>query len=148
MPPAKRRLPSPGFLEEERHAKSARTSHSTASGSTPSSTATQSYLTYPPPHAPPPAVATAFQQPVPLLTYSHDTSHVQVFDDSSMKYLNTPSAGCPINLNLNHRYENWVRKPDVRGRLDGLLVALERVKNEVGGRLDVGVVSWRGVMTK
>lgn len=38
-----------------------------------------------------------------------------------------------------------MKRPEERGRLDGLLRAWAKVRREVG---EVGVVSWRGVVTK
>jgi hypothetical protein len=89
-----------------------------------------------------------FGQPVPLLTFSYSPLHEQCFDNSALRYLGSVP---PIGADLKHGYERWVRKPDTKGRLDGLLRALSRKREEaqrVGEDIKVGVCTWRGVMTK
>jgi len=55
----------------------------------------------------------------------------------------------PLGANLAHGYEQWVRKPDRRSRIDGLLQAFSKAKGMPGMALhDVGVIAWRGVMTR
>ena len=42
-----------------------------------------------------------------------------------------------------------MRKAEGRGRVDGLLRAWEKIRRDMGGRdAGVGVVGWRGVLTK
>jgi hypothetical protein len=89
-----------------------------------------------------------FGQPVPLITFSYDSSHTQHFNDSALRVL-APTP--PIGADLNYARDRWTRKPDTRGRLDGLLKALVIAKDDArkaGGELKVGVCTWRGVMTK
>ncbi|KAH9920808.1 RAI1-domain-containing protein [Amylocystis lapponica] len=77
------------------------------------------------------------------------TAEEEVHDTS--KYAQPPDG-----TELRYRYERWVRRPEEKGRLDGLLKAVSRVRpkfdasrgNGAGWLRDVGVVSWRGVMTK
>jgi len=56
----------------------------------------------------------------------------------------------PLGSSLSFGYDHWIRKPDDRGRIDALLRAISKVKAEsIGGSLpEIGVVSWRGIMTK
>lgn len=70
-----------------------------------------------------------------------------MFDNSAMRYLVPP----PSDADLNHRYNTWVKKADGKGRLDGLLRAWVKVREEdvCGMRgVGVGVMAWRGVITK
>jgi RAT1-interacting protein len=53
----------------------------------------------------------------------------------------------PNGADLNYGYANWVKKKESRGRVDGLLRALSRIKAD-GRAGEVGVVCWRGVMTR
>ncbi|KAF9533915.1 RAI1 like PD-XK nuclease-domain-containing protein [Crepidotus variabilis] len=89
-----------------------------------------------------------FQQPSQLTTFSYTPEHVQEFTNSAMRYFVDPPSGA----NLSYGFERWIRKPDTRGRLDALLKAISKVKRNVeeqNGKLpEIGVVSWRGVMTK
>jgi RAT1-interacting protein len=84
-----------------------------------------------------------FQQPLPLTTFSYTPLRQLEFTDSALKYFVQP----PPNANLNHGYERWIRRPDEKGRIDSLLRAWDKVRGDgrVGG---IGVISWRGVMTK
>ncbi|KAH8118243.1 RAI1-domain-containing protein [Phellopilus nigrolimitatus] len=60
-----------------------------------------------------------------------------------MKYFTHP----PHNADLTYAYETWIKRPEERGRLDGLLTAC--LSDEVSPeRQRANVVSWRGVMTK
>jgi RAT1-interacting protein len=87
-----------------------------------------------------------FQQPSQLTSFSYTSEHVQEFTDSALRYFVDP----PLGSNLSFGYDHWVRKPDDRGRIDALLKAISKVKAEaIGGSLpEIGVVSWRGIMTK
>jgi RAT1-interacting protein len=86
---------------------------------------------------------TPFQQPTPLLTFSYDAGHTLEFTDSAMRYFVEPRRGAM----LSYGYERWIRRPDEKGRIDSLLKAWDKVCRDAGG-LQVGVVCWRGVMTK
>ncbi|KIY64841.1 RAI1-domain-containing protein [Cylindrobasidium torrendii FP15055 ss-10] len=86
-----------------------------------------------------------FQKPMPISSFSYDKSRALRFDNSSMRYYAAP----PIGAQLSYGYNRWVRRPEEKGRLDGLLTAFSRAKKDNKVNLaDVGVVSWRGVMTK
>ncbi|KAL1666853.1 RAI1 like PD-XK nuclease-domain-containing protein, partial [Schizophyllum commune] len=101
------------------------------------------HLTFPDPSKPvgrPPA----FQQPSPLVSFSYTPARVLEFTNSALKYYIPPPRS---GLRLDYGYERWVRRPEERGRLDGLLKAYARVL-ERGGAGQIGIVSWRGVMTK
>ncbi|KAF6754568.1 RAI1 like PD-XK nuclease-domain-containing protein [Ephemerocybe angulata] len=90
---------------------------------------------------------TPFQLPTQIASYSHDEHHAQRFDNSAMRYYVDP----PLGARLDYGYDRWIRKPDERGRLDGLLNAIREVKKDAtkaGAVPDNGVVSWRGIMTK
>ncbi|KAG8951790.1 decapping endonuclease targeting mRNA [Tulasnella sp. 408] len=84
-----------------------------------------------------------FQRPLALLTFSYTPERKLVWDDSAMKFYKNP----PLNAPLDRDYDKWIKRPEERGRLDGLLRALRRkaVRPEAA-RADV--VTWRGVMTK
>ncbi len=102
-------------------------------------------LTYPYPssvqkRAPPP-----FQKPMAIISFSYDPSRTLKFDDSSLRYFVDP----PIGAQLSYGYDRWIRRPEEKGRIDGLLKAFSRAKAQRNVSLaDVAVVSWRGVMTK
>ncbi|KAI0790010.1 RAI1 like PD-XK nuclease-domain-containing protein [Abortiporus biennis] len=87
-----------------------------------------------------------FQQPSSLLTFSYSPSRVLQFDDSALRYYVEP----PPNADLNYGYDRWIRKREEKGRLDGLLRAVCRLvdRNGIKWLQDIGIVSWRGVMTK
>ncbi|KAH7915603.1 RAI1 like PD-XK nuclease-domain-containing protein [Hygrophoropsis aurantiaca] len=104
----------------------------------------------------PPRSSPAFQRPSQLLTFSYTPSRTLEFTDSALRYFASP----PRNADLGYAYDRWIRRPEERGRLDGLLHAWTRVKRDMKREHeaaasktswkapDVGVVSWRGVMTK
>ena len=90
---------------------------------------------------------TPFQLPTQITSFSHDEEHVQRFDDSALRYYVDPPRGA----RLDYGYDRWIRKPDVRGRLDGLLNAIRELKKDPARAASVpdnGVVCWRGIMTK
>ncbi|KAG1737120.1 RAI1-domain-containing protein [Suillus paluster] len=98
-----------------------------------------------PSHSHPASHPPAFQRPSQLLTFSYSPSRVLQFDDSALRYFVDPPRGA----DLNHGYANWIRRPEERGRIDGLLSAWSRFKKSIQGQNpDIGVISWRGVMTK
>jgi len=61
-----------------------------------------------------------------------------------MRYYAKP----PPDADLRHGYERWIRRPEERGRLDGLLRAISEIRRRGTGDPVIGIVSWRGVMTK
>ena len=86
-----------------------------------------------------------FQQPTPLTTFSYDSKRELRFDDSALRYYVEP----PIGADLRHGYERWVKRPEEKGRLDGLLKAWLKVRNGFpDGFMNGGVIAWRGVMTR
>ncbi|KAI0067328.1 RAI1-domain-containing protein [Artomyces pyxidatus] len=85
-----------------------------------------------------------FQQPSSLLTFSYTDSRELQFNDSAMRYYVEP----PPRAELGYGYDRWVRRPDAKGRLDGLLEAFSKIRSKDGNSQEVGVLSWRGVMTK
>jgi RAT1-interacting protein len=96
-----------------------------------------------------PPKQTPFQQPTPLLSFSKTPDRTVEFTDSALRYFVDPPRGAQ----LGYGYERWVPKVEERGRVDGLVQALARVR--VGGGVgvggeggDVGVVAWRGVITR
>jgi len=54
----------------------------------------------------------------------------------------------PLGADLGHGYERWIRRPEERGRLDGLLRAILEIRRRATGNPVIDVVSWRGVITK
>ena len=97
---------------------------------------------------PPNAKQVPFQQPSQLISFSYDPEHVQEFTDSALRYFVDP----PIGSNLGYGYEWWKYESDDRGRIDALLKAVSKIKSDMaacGGALpEIGLISWRGVMTK
>ncbi|KAG6900838.1 hypothetical protein C0993_000157 [Termitomyces sp. T159_Od127] len=88
---------------------------------------------------------TPFQQPTQLISFSYNSSHTLEFNDSALRYYVDP----PPEAKLNYGYESWIRKPDGRARIDGLLEAFAKARETSNVPLhDVGVVAWRGVMTR
>ncbi|KAJ7455291.1 RAI1 like PD-XK nuclease-domain-containing protein [Mycena galericulata] len=93
------------------------------------------------PRPPPP-----FQQPTQLISFSYTPERVLEFTDSALRYFVPP----PANAQLSHAYERWNRRPEGRARIDGLLRALSaaRTKKHPALASGVGVVAWRGVITR
>jgi len=88
---------------------------------------------------------TPFQQPTQILSFSYTPARTLEFTDSALRYFVEP----PLGAKLAYGYERWARKPDSRGRIDGLLQAFSKAKDMSGVPLqDVSVVAWRGVMTR
>lgn len=86
-----------------------------------------------------------FQQPSPLTTFSYDSKRELRFDDSALRYYVDP----PHGADLRYGYERWVKRPEEKGRLDGLLKAWLRVRDGFPeGFMNGGVIAWRGVMTR
>ena len=95
-----------------------------------------------------------FQQPTGLLTFSYTPQRVLEFNDSALRYYIDPPPGAE----LRYGYERWIKRPEERGRLDGLLRAVERVIQKTDASAgpgsgkkwlkDIAVVTWRGIMTK
>ena len=86
-----------------------------------------------------------FQQPTPLTTFSYDSKRELRFDDSALRYYVDP----PVGADLRYGYESWVKRPEEKGRLDGLLKAWLKVRNGFpAGFMNGGVIAWRGVMTR
>lgn len=92
------------------------------------------------------AKQTPFQQPTQIISFSYTPSRVLEFTDSALRYFVDPPPGAK----LGHAYDRWVKRPEERGRIDGLVKAFSKARSgEPAVSLkDVGVVSWRGVMTK
>lgn len=102
-------------------------------------------LNYPAPGSavgPPPA----FQQPTPLISFSYSPARELEFTDSALRYFVPP----PRNAQLAYAYDRWNRRPEGRARIDGLLRALSaaRAKRHPLLASGVGVVAWRGVITR
>lgn len=88
---------------------------------------------------------TPFQQPTQLISFSYNSSHTLEFNDSALRYYVDP----PPRAKLSYGYERWIRKPDGRARIDGLLQAFAKARETSDVPLhDVGVVAWRGVITR
>ncbi|KAG8908487.1 decapping endonuclease targeting mRNA [Tulasnella sp. 403] len=84
-----------------------------------------------------------FQRPLALLTFSYTPSRTLVFDNSAMRYYKDP----PIGARLDRDYENWIKRPEERTRLDALLQCLERDEAKAEAQR-AQLVTWRGIMTK
>ncbi|KAF7336767.1 RAI1 domain-containing protein [Mycena venus] len=96
----------------------------------------------PPPQGPPPA----FQQPTQIISFSYTPARELEFTDSALRFLAAP----PPRARLAHGYERWVRRPETRPRIDGLLRALSAARGKRHPALanGVGAVAWRGVLTR
>ena len=111
-------------------------------------------LTYPFTNSPPSIRPVPFQQPTGLLTFSYTPTRVLEFDNSALRYYIDPPPGA----DLRYGYERWMKRPEEKSRLDGLLRAVERVMQKADASMgagsgktwlrDISVVTWRGVMTK
>jgi len=85
-----------------------------------------------------------FQRPLPLISFSYDKNRELEFSDAAMRYYVNP----PLGADLGHGYERWIRRPEERGRLDGLLRAISEIRRRATGDPVIDIISWRGVMTK
>ena len=90
-----------------------------------------------------PGESVAFQYPSQLIAFSYTPDRVLEFNNSALRYYVDP----PRNADLSYAYDKWIKRPEERGRLDGLLTALLREEATLD-RKKADVVSWRGVMTK
>lgn len=107
-------------------------------------------LSYPPKDRP--VAQVPFQQPSQLLSFSYNSARELEFIDASLRYYVHP----PQNADLRYGYERWVKRPEEKGRLDGLLKAVSKFRSRLNASgssgdawlRDISVVSWRGVMTK
>jgi len=107
-----------------------------------------------PPTSTRPTKRVTLQQPLQLTTFSYTAQRELIFDNSAMKYYIEPPRGAK----LDYGYERWIQRgeKEEKGRIDSLLLALERIQHGKGqdgeaGKervKELGVVSWRGVMTK
>ena len=119
-------------------------------------------------HSPPPAITTEcrlaypskgripppvpFQQPSTLLTFSYTPERDLEYTDSALRYYVEP----PPRADLKHGYDRWIKRPEERGRIDGLLQAVSKYRSKMDSTgsdgaawlRDIAVVSWRGVITK
>ena len=109
-----------------------------------SNTTTDLTLNYPN-TSQPPRQSIPFQQPNQIISFSYTSTKTLEFTNSALRYLADPPAGAQ----LNYGYEQWVRKPEQKARIDGLLRAFSKARSGNGPSLqDVEIVAWRGVMTK
>jgi RAT1-interacting protein len=94
----------------------------------------------------PPGRPVPFQQPTQIISFSYTSSRTLEFTNSALRYLVDP----PTGAKLGYGYERWARKPDQRGRIDGLLQAFSKARggSASASLRDVEVVAWRGVMTR
>ena len=84
-----------------------------------------------------------FHCPFQLVSFSYTPDRVLEFTNSALKYYTTP----PLGADLSYRYDHWIKRPEERGRLDGLLEACLH-QNALIESKRANVISWRGVMTK
>jgi len=105
---------------------------------TPSVTLVYPSLTQPSPRVVP------FQRPRSLISFSYNKDRELEFSDAAMRYYIDPPPGA----DLGHGYDRWVRRPEEKGRLDGLLRAISEIRRRATSDPVIGVISWRGIMTK
>jgi len=98
---------------------------------------------------------TNIKKPVEIAYFSYDSDHKLLpFSDTSLKYyypaiFNThhTERNRPIDLSVGFdTFRNRSDSPDEH--LDGLLDTLEQLERRQGSKLDVNVITWRGMMTK
>ena len=90
-----------------------------------------------------PSAQIQLQQPVQLTSFSYNSAHELEFNDSALRYYVDPPPGA----RLDYGFHRWPTKIETRPRIDTLLKAYSRVRNEYAMG-EIGLVSWRGVMTK
>ncbi|KAF8338364.1 RAI1-domain-containing protein [Amanita rubescens] len=90
-----------------------------------------------------PSTQIQLQQPIQLTSFSYNAAHELEFSDSALRYYVDPPPGARLDFGF-HR---WTKRPDEKPRIDALLKAYSRVRKE-SALTDIGLVSWRGVMTK
>ncbi|KAF8631369.1 hypothetical protein AX15_002425 [Amanita polypyramis BW_CC] len=90
-----------------------------------------------------PSARIQLQQPVQITSFSYTPKREQEFTDSALRYYVDPPPGAK----LDYGFSRWIRKPEDKPRIDSLLKAYSKARreHELG---DIGLVSWRGVMTK
>ncbi|KAH9921552.1 RAI1-domain-containing protein [Epithele typhae] len=111
-------------------------------------------LPYPSTALPHTARPVPFQQPTGLLTFSYNPQRALELTDSALRYYIDP----PPNADLKYGYDRWIKRPEEKTRLDGLLRAIDCVMQKTDTNMgagcgrqwlhDIAVVTWRGVMTK
>ncbi|KAI0352779.1 RAI1-domain-containing protein [Trametes cingulata] len=111
-------------------------------------------LSYPSTTSAQPTRPVPFQQPTGLLTFSYTPERVLEFSDAALRYYVHPPPGA----DLRYGYDRWIKRPEERTRLDGLLQAVQRVMQKADASMgpgsgvkwlrDIAVVTWRGIMTK
>ena len=88
--------------------------------------------------------AVPFQRPLPLISFSYNKGRELEFSDAAMRYYVDPPPGADLGFG----YDRWVRRPEEKGRLDGLLRAISEARRRKASDSVIGVISWRGIMTK
>ncbi len=89
----------------------------------------------------------AFQLPANLITFSYTPARELEFNDAAKRYYVPPPPGAQ----LSYGYERWIRRPEEKPRIDSLLRAFVEKKNRRDSEFsleDVGVICWRGVLTR
>lgn len=77
--------------------------------------------------------------------FSYDENGQFHSDASSLRYYYTPRLGA----DLSHGFDTFQKEDDsVDGHLDTLLKAIAYHEQKEGKKIDVNVVTWRGMMTK
>lgn len=77
--------------------------------------------------------------------FSYDENHQVYHDASSLRYYYTPSLGA----DLSRGFDTFEKEDDsIDGHLNSLLKAIAHHEQKEGKKLDVHVVTWRGMMTK
>lgn len=85
------------------------------------------------------------KRPKEFTCFSYDENHQVYHDASSLRYYYTPSLGA----DLSRGFDTFEKEDDsVDGHLDSLLKAIAHHEQKEGKKLDVHVVTWRGMMTK
>lgn len=77
--------------------------------------------------------------------FSYDEEHGFHPDTSSLRYYYTPRIGA----DLSRGFDTFQKEDDsVDGHLNSLLKSIAHHEQQEGKKIDVNVVTWRGMMTK
>jgi len=85
------------------------------------------------------------KRPREIACFSYDERHQFLLDDSSIRYYYPPNLGA----DLSRGFDTFEKLNDTADEhLDGLLKTIIDLEQKTGKRLDVSIVTWRGMVTK
>ncbi|KAL3427097.1 hla class iii protein dom3z [Phlyctema vagabunda] len=87
----------------------------------------------------------ALKRPKEIACFSYDDEHKFRLDDSSVRYYYPPTLGA----NLCRGFETFEKLDDTADdHLDSLLKTIQNLEEKTGQKIDAGLVTWRGMITK